>query len=422
MTSHRLHPLRIRGAALALAVAVLLALPGSARAGAQLPPGWFLSESVPGNYTTYVDTERPCEGHRTVLLQSRAARPEGYASFMQRFRADAFRGKRIRFSAVVRVEDVQGWAGLHMRIDDASHRALAFDNMQSRPLVGSGGCTRHAVVLDVPQDSVTIALGLIMYGAGKVWISDMKFEQVDASVAVTGLFAGTGTPVAEAPMNLELASEPGSPVDEDATGRVGGVWFNGASLDGITRVTRQKDGTWKGVWADMVLRGRTVKGTFGVQEGRFTVIHEDGTTRVEGEWGGRPVRIMLNPERVQMSWGQRSRDLRRSSDVNEEPGCVRYVQEGVQRSRLDLLEVCGEAIGARPPPVQLVLAFLINGFEPRPPVPTVIYQSRGRPVTNQGAVVEGVRETPVGGQQRRPSPNPTQAPAQAPANAKPVTQ
>jgi hypothetical protein len=47
-------------------------------------------------------------------------------------------GKRVRFSAAVKTEDVQSWAGLWMRVDKGS-QTVEFDNMQDRPLKGTAG-------------------------------------------------------------------------------------------------------------------------------------------------------------------------------------------------------------------------------------------------------------------------------------------
>ena len=71
---------------------------------------------------------------------------------MQAFRAQDFRGKRLRFSAMVRVKDVQGLDGA---VDASggkdSKQPLGFDNMQSRSLSGTTACKRYDVVLDVPR-------------------------------------------------------------------------------------------------------------------------------------------------------------------------------------------------------------------------------------------------------------------------------
>ena len=48
------------------------------------------------------------------------------------------RGKRIRLSGHARSKDVSDWAGLWMRVDGPKGEPLAFDNMQQRPIKGTG--------------------------------------------------------------------------------------------------------------------------------------------------------------------------------------------------------------------------------------------------------------------------------------------
>jgi hypothetical protein len=42
---------------------------------------------------------------------------DGFGTLMQDFRAKQYVGKRVRFSAFVKSENVEGWAGLWMRVD-----------------------------------------------------------------------------------------------------------------------------------------------------------------------------------------------------------------------------------------------------------------------------------------------------------------
>jgi AraC family transcriptional regulator len=78
---------------------------------------------------------------------------------------------------------------------------VAFDNMQTRGVVGIADWTRGEVVLDVPNDSEALYFGLILKGKGKAWMNGLSFGVVDLSVAVT-------TPkkpeLPKEPMNLDF--------------------------------------------------------------------------------------------------------------------------------------------------------------------------------------------------------------------------
>ena len=63
------------------------------------------------------------------------------------------------FSAFVKSDSVQDWAGLWMRVDkgsDATAKVLSFDNMQDRPIKRTTGWRNYEGVLDVPRDTAGI--------------------------------------------------------------------------------------------------------------------------------------------------------------------------------------------------------------------------------------------------------------------------
>jgi hypothetical protein len=109
---------------------------------------------------------------------------------MQGFKADQYLGKRVRFSAFVKSEEVQNWAGLWMRIDkgtgSANYKMLAFDNMQDRPIKGTTGWQNYEVVLDVAPDATGIFFGILLGGTGTVWLNSANIEIVPPTVPTTG--------------------------------------------------------------------------------------------------------------------------------------------------------------------------------------------------------------------------------------------
>lgn len=345
-----------------------------------MPPGWFLAGLAPHHYEVALDPRSECEGARAAHMKHRVEQPAGYGTFMQIFRADDYRGKRVRYSAVVRTKDVEGWAGLFMRVDgrDAAH-PLAFDNMQTRALVGSTGCQRHEVVLDVPREARFIALGLMLSGAGHAWVGGVRFDVVDERVASTDLLGGvlgSGAFIVDGPANLGFQP---NLTEDQATGRVGDVWFNRVRVEHGQRAVRLKDGVWRGVFTEARVKGRTVEGTFEKREGKFTVSREGQVTRVQGTWGRYPVNVELGPERLLMRWGELERSLTRTVAEQVDPNCVRYVRSDGGLSRIDQLELCGEALVPMPPVAQLVIALLANGFERPARVDSVFAPTIGEP-------------------------------------------
>jgi hypothetical protein len=151
-------------------------------------PEWSLTGDDSTEYTTALDQNVKHAGHASGTLRSTTASPKGFATLDQGLAPERYRGKRLRMRAYLRTENVTGWSGLWMRVDaaDPDHRWTAFDNMADRALRGSRDWARYEVVLDVAPDAGAIAFGLLLHGAGQVWIDDVTFEVVDVKVPVTG--------------------------------------------------------------------------------------------------------------------------------------------------------------------------------------------------------------------------------------------
>jgi hypothetical protein len=374
MTSWKRH----LGALLALAVCAA----GAARAdepvspklsgdAKSLPVGWFVTQSAPNLYEAGVDTNTPCEGTRGAFLRSKTENSTGYGTFMQAFGANDFRGKRLRFSAMVRVKEVSGWAGLWMRVEGAdSKQPLGFDNMQSRSLSGSTACKRFDVVLDVPPEANAIMAGLLLSGTGQAWLDGVRFEVVDRSVPVTDLLAARPAVPQGGPRGLEEATQAAAVAAEVTprekqlpTGKVGEIWFNLGRVNMDKSYTRGADGIWRNILDEEVTEhGNEVKGMYLGRPIALKVTTEGKRTLIEGNWGVDPVRIQLDPERLTMKAGIHERDMVRDADYKLDPNCFRYQRyEGLRTT--DRLDVCGAALSSKPPPLQLALTFLGNGFK-----------------------------------------------------------
>jgi hypothetical protein len=118
---------------------------------------------------------------------------------MQAFGVKEYRGKRLQMTAHVKAEKVKKWAGLWMRVDGRRGSTLSFDNMKSRPIKGTCNWTKHAIVLDVPDESTLISFGVLLDGQGRVWVDDFEFEVVTTEVPTTG-----ESPYSRQPRNLDF--------------------------------------------------------------------------------------------------------------------------------------------------------------------------------------------------------------------------
>jgi hypothetical protein len=169
-----------------------------------LPGGWFMAGTSPAQYAAgLLPGTAAYDGKRVIRLRFRAVGPPaGFGTVMQSFDAAGYRGRRVRFSAVLRGQEIVTWAGAWLRVD-AAGGARVLDNMSDRPLRGSGDWTEAACVLDVAEDALSLHFGLLLAGEGAVDLARPRFEVVGAEVPVTQT---PQRPLAAHPKGLDLGT------------------------------------------------------------------------------------------------------------------------------------------------------------------------------------------------------------------------
>jgi hypothetical protein len=168
--------------------ALLAVVAAGSTAKAQAPAGWMTAGSHPGEYEMVVDKATRHGGGASATIRCNRDNPSnGFGTLMQTFKADEFRGKRLRMTGFVKSEGVSDWAGLWVRVDGSEKSSLAFDNMGDRRIEGTTDWTKYTIVLDVPDDAAAIAFGLLSAGKGQVWVDDLAFDVAGADVATTDL-------------------------------------------------------------------------------------------------------------------------------------------------------------------------------------------------------------------------------------------
>lgn len=173
--------IRVIRAALAAALSASPAL-----VFADAPKGWFLSGTSAKSYATGLAEGSAAKGRKAAFLRSQGPVGKGgFGTVMQSIDAGRYAGKRVRFSAAVRADGVAGWAGLWLRVDGPYGKVLAFDNMDKRPIKGTSGWTRHAVVLEIARDAQELAYGLLLSGEGSVLLDEVRLEPVGPEVPTT---------------------------------------------------------------------------------------------------------------------------------------------------------------------------------------------------------------------------------------------
>jgi hypothetical protein len=167
----------------------------------RIPKGWTWGGDAPQKYEMGIDPEVTYQGRACVTIKA-LPDPLDFGALVQTFKAEPYRGRRLRFSAMVRAEAVEQMAALWMRVGAADDRMLAFDNMRNRPITGSSDWSEYAVVLDVAAEAETVGFGVFLSLGGQVWMADVRLEPVDLSVSTTDQL---GEVLHETPANLDFS-------------------------------------------------------------------------------------------------------------------------------------------------------------------------------------------------------------------------
>ncbi|MHC4471218.1 MAG: erythromycin esterase family protein [Planctomycetota bacterium] len=91
------------------------------------------------------------------------------------FPVEEAKGRRLRFSASIRTENVSdhaciwGWAG-------GAEGTLAHDALEGRRPRGTTGWREYSIDLDVPEKAVHVSLGCFLAGNGRAWFDGLSIE------------------------------------------------------------------------------------------------------------------------------------------------------------------------------------------------------------------------------------------------------
>jgi len=148
--------------------------------------GWYLAGSNPESYEIGLVNDAERNGNVAFLKSKKAV--DGFGTIMQSFNPSNYLGKRVRLTGYIKSKDVENWAGMWFRVDGPEEgKSLAFDNMQQRPIKGTTKWKKYEIVLDVPENSTSMAFGVLQAGPGEVWLDDLEFEVVDKSIPTTDI-------------------------------------------------------------------------------------------------------------------------------------------------------------------------------------------------------------------------------------------
>jgi RNA polymerase sigma factor (sigma-70 family) len=156
---------------------------------------WAAFTPWAGKYVAEPDASRDAvrNGHATVCLRSAGAEvidKQQFGAFLRRMLLadlDPYRGRRLRISAMLKCADVTGRAGLFATASRTGVPLTTDESRANAVATGTLGWSRYVTHIRVPDGADAIELGIVLNGAGKVWIDDLQLtaEDVPATAVTT---------------------------------------------------------------------------------------------------------------------------------------------------------------------------------------------------------------------------------------------
>ncbi|MEA2735425.1 MAG: hypothetical protein QOE14_1876 [Humisphaera sp.] len=142
--------------------------------------GWAIS---PAKYTQVLDDKVRRNGHPTIRMSSVGDAVMGDWITYDRTMPDVtpFLGKRVKFTAMIKCEDVKRFGGPCIRAVGPANSTLKMDEQRNnkRPLKGTIDWKSYSTFINVPATAADLSAGVTLSGAGKVWIDDVRLEIVE---------------------------------------------------------------------------------------------------------------------------------------------------------------------------------------------------------------------------------------------------
>ncbi len=180
----------------------------AADAVGQEPIQKWITSTDEGNFAIGIDKQEKRSGASSAYIESLTGKRKDFGNLMQSFVATKYLGKRLRMTAWVKSKLTDGTAQLWVRVDgnwdSEKGKRGCFDNMDDRPIRGQTDWTQYSLVVDVPKTSSKIWIGLMLVGAGKVWLDDVAVEPVGKDVPLTGAYTGSKQYGIKQPLNLDF--------------------------------------------------------------------------------------------------------------------------------------------------------------------------------------------------------------------------
>ena len=138
---------------------------------AHQPLGWKLPAT--GDYRVQLDSTQPQDGKYAVSIQRSPTAKTAFGAFGKSIAPPAA-GSVLKLTGYIKTQDVRGYGGLWIRVQDQAGTVIAFDNMHSQNILGTNDWKEYTTEIHYNAKAAgTIFVGALLTGEGKLWVDNL---------------------------------------------------------------------------------------------------------------------------------------------------------------------------------------------------------------------------------------------------------
>ncbi|MCF8255236.1 MAG: glycogen-binding domain-containing protein [Bacteroidia bacterium] len=169
----------------------------------ELPVAWTKGGTLAGSYQISVEKGKGINGSQAMSIQGIGTEIYGSGLLKQSITAVNYAGKKIRFGAWVKTENVKFWTTLFVAntvdygMENWNEKGESFE--KEKLMSGTQDWTYIEIEKDIDYTTHYLSLGCVLFGEGKVFIDNAKIE-------VIGILAPKPNTLPSEPLNLDMES------------------------------------------------------------------------------------------------------------------------------------------------------------------------------------------------------------------------
>lgn len=148
----------------------------------RMPYSWELTKnSADNDYIAYATNKITHSGNRALLLFNQTEYKQGmYGTVYQRFDANRYRGKKVKFSANIKTDLANDSSEVRLFINEynRNRKSNQVEMMGENPIT-KADYENYEIEITISKDAFFISIGFTLLGIGNLYVDNVKFEVID---------------------------------------------------------------------------------------------------------------------------------------------------------------------------------------------------------------------------------------------------